>query len=164
MILEAILKRKSIRNYKKDTVPEKLILELIEAAQFAPNSHHNRSLEVIVICENTTKEKLYDLLGQNFLKEAPLLLVPVIDIKKSTSPIQDIAVASENILLQATEIGLGTVWKNVNVQKIEEVKKILEVPDNFLLANIIPVGYIKTQRKPHNDKDFDLKRIHYEKW
>jgi nitroreductase len=164
MILEAIRKRRSIRSYKKDEVPKGLILELIKAAQFAPNSHHNRSLEVIIIRDKSTKQKFYDLLSQSYLIDAPVLLVPVIDENKSSSPLQDIAVATENIFVQAAENNLGTVWKNVKGQNIKKVKDILGVPDNFLLANIIPVGYIKTQRRPYNDKDFDIKRIHYEKW
>lgn len=129
-----------------------------------PNSHHNRSWQFIVIRDPKIKENLYKLLEQGFLKQAPVLIIILIDTLKTENPVQDISVASENIMIQAASLGLGTVWKNIPEDKSPEVKKMLEIPDNFLCINIIPVGYIKTPRKPHNDKDFDLKKIHFDKF
>ncbi len=164
MIIPAIVNRRSTRNYKKNDIPDDLILELIKVAQFAPNSHHNRSWEFVLIKSAKTKTKLSHLLGQTYLKQAPLLIVPLIDTQKSTRPIQDLSVASENIFLQAAELSLGTVWKNVPPEKVKEIKQTLNIPQNFTLINFIPVGYPKTKRRPHNDKDFNPQKIHMEKW
>ncbi len=161
MILKAIKNRRSIRNYKKDPVLETYVLEVIKAAQFAPNSHHNKSLEFIAIFDQKIKTNLYKLLGQSYLKQAPLLIAPVVDKRKSASPVQDLSVASENILIQATALGLGTAWKNIKPSQVNKVKKILGLPANFLIVNLIPLGYPKTKRRPHTDKDFDIKKIHY---
>ncbi len=164
MILKEIRLRRSIRNYKKDIVPDELIAELIKAAQFAPNSHHNRSWEFIIIKNADTKKTLYELLGQGYLKEAPVLILPLIDTTKSLRPIQDLSLASGNIFIQAASIGLGTVWKNIPDGKRAEIKELLKIPKDFLVINIIPVGFPKTKRRPHTDKDFDPKKIHYETW
>ena len=143
-------------------MPESYVFDILKAAVFAPNSHHNRSIEFIVIKDQKTKNRLYLLLGQGYLKQAPLLIAPVINIKKSTSPIQDISVASENIFIQATYLGLGAAWKNIKPHQINKVKKVLCIPSNFLIINLIPLGYPKAKRRPHTDKDFDFKKIHYD--
>ena len=164
MILKEIRLRRSIRNYKKDIVPDELIAELIKAAQFAPNSHHNRSWEFMIIKNADTKNTLYDLLGQGYLKAAPVLILPLIDTTRSLRPVQDLSLASGNIFIQATSVGLGTVWKNIPDGKRAEIKRLLKIPEDFLFINIIPVGYPNTIRKPHIDNDFDIKKIHFEKW
>lgn len=164
MVLGSIINRRSIRSYKSDEVLEEDIIDLIKAAQFAPSSKNNRAVQFIVIKNKKTKEQLYQLLSQNFLKQAPVLIVPVTNTQKSANPVQDLSVASENIFIQAASLGLGTVWKNVAKEKMEEVKKILNVPQNFLLINIIPVGFIRTKKRPHNERDFNAKKIHFEKW
>ena len=163
MVIKEITNRRSIRSYKKIRPSKDLIIELIKAAQFAPNFHHNRSWEFIVVTDNRTKKQFYELLGKNCLLEAPIIIVPLIDATQSTSPTEDISVASENIFIQATYLGLGTVWNNIRKPKDrKEIKKILKIPKKFMLINLIPVGYPKTVRRAHLETDFDPKKIHKE--
>jgi len=111
------------------------------------------------------KNKIFGIVGQEFVKEAPVLIVPVTDVNKSDVPIQDIAVASENMFLQAKALGLGTVWKNVgNNELAVRIKTLLNIPEQFLLINIIPIGYPKEIQPAHSEEEFDKNRIHYEKW
>ena len=142
---------------------EDLIIELIKAAQFAPSSHHNSSWEFIVVTEQKTKKQFYDWLGQEYLLEAPVIIIPLIDTTQSTSPTQDISVASENIFIQAVHLGLGTVWKNIiDLETKEKIKSLLKIPKKFTLINMIPVGYPKAVRQPYKDNDFNPKKIHKE--
>ena len=164
MVLKAILDRRSIRNYKSDEIPREYVIELIKAAQFAPSAKHNRSLQFIIIENKEMKDMLDDILGQRFLKQAPLLIIPVVDTQKSLRPIQDLSVASENIFVQAAALGLGTVWKNVREEKMDTIKQLLSIPENFMLINIIPVGFPQKERRAHNDNGFSPRKIHFEKW
>jgi len=164
MVLKAIANRRSVRDYKKDDVSDDLVFEIIKAGQFAPSAMHNRAWEFIVIRDSKTKRTLYELLGQEFLTEAPVLIVTVTDTAQTELPFQDIAVVSENMMIQATELGLGTVWKNVSEEYIDDVKKLLEIPKNFTCINIIPVGYPATKKVPYTDKDFDKNKIHLERF
>jgi len=61
-------------------------------------------------------------------------------------------------------LGLGTVWKAIREEQEDEVKQLLNIPKQFKVINIIPLGYPKEKIIPHSDKDFDEKRIHYEKY
>jgi len=165
MIIKEILNRRSVREYKPDEVKERDIVEVIKAGQFAPTAKHNQAVEFVVIKNQATKDKIAEIGGQDFLKQAPVLIALASDTTKSVCPIQDLSVASENMFLQATALGLGAVWKNLQAkEKATSVKKLLDIPEQYLLINIIPVGYPKEIPEPHTDVDFDIKKIHQEHW
>jgi len=164
MILEEIAGRRSTRDFKEEAVSEKEIAEVIKAGQFAPSSRNNRAIEYVVITEKALKDKIGEAVSQPFVKAAPALIIPVTDPASSMQPVQDLSVASENIFLQAEALGLGTVWKNVSPEAMQEVAPIIGVPRNLLFINIIPVGHPKTKLPPHTDAEFDAKKLHQEKW
>jgi len=166
MIIKEIINRRSVREYKSDLIPDKLILEIIKAAQFAPTAVDNRAVEFIVIKDQKTKERLDEILEskQDYVRMAPVIIVPVTDTKKSLLAVQDLSVASQNMFLQATALGLGTVWKNVRAKPAEAIKALLNIPNHFTLVNIIPVGYPAEKPEPHKDEDFDATKIHYDKF
>lgn len=164
MINKEIKNRRSVREYKTRAVFEKYIVEIIKAGQFAPTAKHNQAVEFIVVKKQETKDKIFEIVGQEFVKEAKVLIVPLTDTAKTDFSIQDLSVATENMFLQATALGLGTVWKNLRSEWVEEIKNLLGIPKQFMVINIIPVGYPKTKPEPHSDKDFDSKKIHKEKW
>ncbi len=164
MIIKEIKNRRSIREYKSDSVSENDILEIIKAAQIAPSANGNHSLEIIIVKNQEMKNKIFGVVGQEFVKEAPVLIAPVTDVNKSDVPIQDIAVASENMFLQAKALGLGTVWKHIREEWAAKIKALLNIPENFLLINIIPIGYPKEIQAAHSEEEFDKNKIHNEKW
>ena len=166
MIIKEILNRRSVREYKEKAVAEEYITEIIKAGQFAPTAHNNRAIEFIVVRDQSTKDKIFEIVGQEFLKEAPVLIIPVSDTTQTNCPVQDLSVASENMFLQATALGLGTVWKALKAEYAEEekIKKLLGIPEQYRAINIIPVGYPKEKPLPHTDKDFKANKIHHEKW
>lgn len=166
MVIREILNRRSVRKYKSKAVPQKYIIEIIKAGQFAPTARHNQAVEFIVVKNQKTKDKIFEIVGQDFVKEAPVLIIPVTDTTKTNCPIQDLSVASENMFLQATALGLGTVWKALKTEykEAEKIKKLLGIPKRYTAINIIPVGYPEKKPQPHTDKDFDKKKIHKERW
>jgi len=166
MIIKEILNRRAVREYQEKAVPEEYITEIIKAGQFAPSARNNRAIEFIVIRDSKTKEKIFEIVGQEFVKEVPVLIIPVSDTIQTNCPVQDLSIASENMFLQATTLGLGTVWKALKAEYAEEekIKKLLGIPEQYMAINIIPVGYPKEKPMPHTDKDFNAKKIHHEKW
>jgi nitroreductase len=165
MVLDAILKRRAVREYRADTVSDSDIEEIIKAGQFAPTAMNNRMVEFVVVKDKGTKEKLFEIIDsrQEFLKTAPLLIIPVTD-SKVVLPIPDLSIASENIMIQAASLGLGTVWKNLREPEARKVKEFLGIPETKVIINIIPVGYPKVHPTPHNDAEFSKNKIHHEKW
>lgn len=164
MVMKEIRNRRSVRSYKKEPVSDSDILELLTAAQFAPNARHKKAVDFIVVKNPEIKKEIFEIIDQDFIKDAAILIVPAADTKANGLPIQDISVASENIMLQATALGLGSVWKHLHEEWIDPIKNILGIPENFALINIIAVGYAAETPEPHIDADFDSKKIHNDKW
>jgi len=164
MIIKEILNRRSVREYKSEAVPVKDILEIIKAGQFAPTGRDNRAIEFIIIQNQETKNSIFEIVGQDFVKEAPVLIIPVSDTTESILSVQDLSVASQNMFLQAAALGLGTIWKNLTSETSEKVKKLLGIPQQYMAINIIPIGYPKTKPQPHGDQDFSDQKIHQERW
>ncbi|MDD2758362.1 MAG: nitroreductase family protein [Patescibacteria group bacterium] len=164
MILKEIANRRSVREFKDEPVSEEAIADIIRAGQFAPTAMSSHAVNFIVIQKQEIKEAIFKIIGQEFIRRAPVLIIPAIDTGKSILPVQDLSVATENMFLQATALGLGSVWKNLTDQWAKKVKTLLNIPNNFLIINILPFGRPAKPPVPHGDADFDIRKIHYENW
>jgi nitroreductase len=166
MILPAIQERRSVREYETKEVPQALIWEIIQAAQYAPTGMNNRAVEYVVLRGAETKKRLFEILEpkQPFIKEAPAIIIPVTDTRKTIVATADLAIASSFIMTQTTALGLGTVWKHIDPDKAHEVGKFLGLPPEYILINALPVGYPKKKMPDHQEKEFSENKIHQEKW
>lgn len=168
MINQAILKRHSVRDYSNRPVSIGAVKEVIKAAQFAPSAVNNRSWEFLVIENLSDRNKLYEVIdkrgGSDAILQAQFVLIPMVDTAKSILPVQDLSIASENIFLQAAELGLGSFWKNISSAEAERVREAFSIPKNFLLLNIVPIGYPVSEPEIHSDGEFDESKIHFGQW
>jgi len=157
-LFEAIVKRTAVRKYEKKDLDENLIGVLLYMAGQAPTAGNTQECKYIVVRDKKQKEKLaVAALNQNFVKEAPVVIVVCVDLEKiklrfsergeRTYALQDSGAAIQNILLSATALGLSSCW--VGSFDEEETKGILELPENFRPVAILPIGYpAETPEKP----------------
>ncbi len=61
--LELVKKRRSIRRFKPDSVPDEYIEKIIEAARWAPSGANSQPWEFVVIKDQETKDKIVDLIN-----------------------------------------------------------------------------------------------------
>lgn len=162
MVIEPIIWRRSIREYSDEPVLDESIEEIVKAAQFAPTAMNKKAVEFIIVKEKTVKEQLFGILQQDFIKEAPVLIVPICAASASALPQTDLAVASAFMMIQAADMGLGTVWKHVDLGQASAVCKVLGLPKDYVLINVIPVGYPLRELPDHNDAEFSRSKIHKE--
>ena len=164
MVIEPIIWRRSIREYSDEPVLDESINEIIKAAQFAPTAQNKRAVEFIVVKDQAVKNQLFEILPQDFIKKAPAILVPVCSAELAVIPESDLALASAFIMIQAAELSLGTVWKHVDEKAARGVGKVLGLPENYILINVIPLGYPLNELPDHGDVDFDPGKIHNNKF
>jgi nitroreductase len=149
-VFQCIFKRRSIRRFKKEEVNDKLIGLMLYAATHAPSAGNTQEWEFIVVRDEKQKNKLaVAALHQNFIAEAPIVIVVCADLEKIGLKYgkrgeflyfaQDTATAVQNILLSAHALGLGSCW--VGAFDEEHVKEILKLPENLRPVAILPVGY-----------------------
>lgn len=161
-----ILERRSVRKFKEAPVERKLIDSLLEAAMAAPSACNRKPVDFYVI---TGEEKLAEisLCGRFTRMKAPLIIVVVGNVRRAL-PLQlqdywihDAAAASENILIQATTLGLGSCWCGVHPQKrvMAKVKEALGLSEKDIPFAIIKIGYPDEFPEPHSG--YDEKRVHF---
>lgn len=173
-IIEAIIKRQSIRHYLDKEVEDEIIKKLIELGCQAPSAHNRQPWAFIVTKD---KEKMRNIAVNStyakFLPEAAAAITvcsnydPLQPLSPLPSPnlhsSQDVAAATENILLAAMEYGLGTCW----IGDINEplLRRLFDIPDDYRPMIIIALGYpdpqyigTKRKRKPLNEV------LHWDKW
>jgi len=101
------------------------------------------------------------------LKQASVAILVCLDKNLELADgygIQDCSTATQNILLAAHAKGLGAVWLGIypREHRVENMRKLLNLPDNITPLSLVSIGY-PAEEKPPEDR-FDSSRIHYERW
>lgn len=111
-------------------------------------------------------EKLRKRMYEEGMYRAPVYIAVFIDRRVRFLPgeefdevefiwsVESAAMAIQNLMLKAVELGLGTVYIGVtNFRGIEEkVRELAGLDENHYLVGVIPVGYPKTEPKPRRRK------------
>lgn len=159
---EVLLKRRSMRKFTDQTVSKEMISELLHAAMSGPSACNKRPWQFYVITNQDIINSLKA--ASRFSKiEAKLAIVVCGDLTRglprtvSSYWIQDCSAATENILLRATDLGLGTCWCGVHPQKMaeEKVSEILNLNEKQIPLNIIWIGYADEQIEARDQYEED---------
>ena len=166
--LEAIISRRSIRKFEEKPVPQEMVDELLKSAMYAPSAKNYRTWHFLVINERTKLDELSDLHpSAKMLKTATLAILVCGD--RNLDPMDgylaiNTSAATQNILLAAHEMGLGSVWIGVfpREERIEEMVRYFNFPENILPVNLIAIGWPGEER-PVPER-FEPQKIHYNAW
>ncbi|MFZ3060277.1 MAG: nitroreductase family protein [Candidatus Methanoperedens sp.] len=169
--IETIKGRRSVRRFKAKPVGKEMIEELLDAARMAPSAGNLQARDFIVISNKITKQKLKEAaLGQSFIEQAPIVIVAVANIERSSRvyktrgelyAIQDATASVENILLSACSLGLAACW--VGAFDENAVSELLSIPHKTKPIAIIPVGYADEEPVAPPRMGLD-KVVHWETW
>ncbi|MFA5874165.1 MAG: nitroreductase family protein [Anaerolineales bacterium] len=165
--LEIIFHRRSIRKYTDQSVePEKLDL-LLKAAMAAPSAMNCKPWEFVVVTDPETLAQFRKrLIFGN--RNAPSAIVVCGNPSLSTNPaarlfwVQDCSAATENILIAAVSLGLGTVWVGIHpvAEFVRVVREIAGLPKHVTPLGLLYVGY-PAEEKPARTQ-YDAGRVHME--
>lgn len=166
-----IFKRTSVRSYTDQPVTKDQIELLLRAGMAAPSAKNVQPWEFVVIQDKESLLKITEFHPYaSMLKQAPLAIAVCGNTTKIVLEgiedlwVQDCAAATENILLEATELGLGSVWLGIYPMKtfIKGIAELLILPDYIVPFSLLAIGYSDGDVTP-KDK-FNPERIHWEKW
>lgn len=149
-LAEAIKKRRSIRYFKNEEIPEEKITKMLEAACLAPTAGNVQTWKFIVVKDPEVKKDLaVSALNQLWMSKAAVILVVCADLNRAERiygergrelyAIQDTAASIQNILLTAVSLGLGACW--VGAFSEPRVRKILDLSPGIRPLALIPLGY-----------------------
>ena len=167
-VREALLKRRSVRKFTAEPVSDEMIDELMHAAMSGPSAVNMRPWEFFVITNETTLSLLRSV--TKFTKIVSPMAIVVCGNRKRHLPfgaadfwVQDCSAATENILLRACDLGLGTVWCGIypNDNPVKKLSRVLGLDKDLIPLNIIFVGH--PAETPEARDQYDEKLVHFVK-
>jgi len=147
---EVVKTRRSIRTYKPDPVPEEALGRVLEAVRVAPSGSNRQPWKFVIVKDEALRKRLVKACGnQGFVAEAPVTVVACgygINYNRGgymgeMSMLIDVSIAMTHLILAARAEGLGTCW--LGLFDNEEVKEILDIPDEVNVVAVTPLGYPK---------------------
>lgn len=159
-LLEIAKKRFSVRNYTSQKVETEKLNKILEAAHVAPTAANLQPVHLIVAQSDEALAKVSKAAN---IYGAPVAIIVCADHskawvrpfdKKQTGDI-DASILTDHMMLQATELGLGSVW--VCYFKPDVLSKEFELPSTLEPVNILAIGYSDEGESDQNR--FDTQRI-----
>jgi nitroreductase len=133
---DVIQTRRAIRKYKKDVVSEEKLQKLFEAIRLAPSGNNHQPYKFLFVKDETKRKEIVSkACHQEFLYDAPVLMIACCEKGRSF----DAAIAVENMVLAATNEGLGTCW--VGWFERDVVSQILAIPEGMEPCILVAIGY-----------------------
>jgi nitroreductase len=168
-VLEAINKRKSVRNFLKKPIEDEKIDAILNAGRLAPSAKNRQEWRFVVVKDQTVRKKIAMAAnGQGFVGEAPLVIVAcgitdgyVMSCGQESYPI-DVAIALDHISLVAVELGLGSCW--IGAFNEDRVKEILGIPEEVRVVELMPIGYPVSQGVKEKNRLPLNKIVKYDRW
>ena len=165
---DAIMTRRSIRQYTDADVTEEQLEQLLRAGMAAPSAHNYQPWQFITVRD---RKKLGEIAtGHPYAKmanHAPLGILVCGDLQLSDClgfVVEDLSAATQNILLAAHDMGLGAVWCGIypHDDLLQMFVEMFDLPEHILPASFIALGHPAEEKAPANR--YKTERIHQEKY
>jgi nitroreductase len=142
--IDLVTKRFSARKYTSKKVEPEKLKKILEAGRLAPTACNNQPVKLVVIESEASMEKLGKSSGTF---DAPLVIIVCSDLSKcwrrqhdgKVSGDIDASIVTDHMMLQATELGLGSVW--VCSFNPDILRREFNIPANFEPVNLLIIGY-----------------------
>lgn len=167
---DAICARRNVRQYQPQPVSDDALNRIVEAGWRAPSAKNRQPWDFVIVTDPVQLKELSTVWrGAGHIASAPAAIVLVVpvppDERRLVTDNYDVGQATMAMMIAATDLGIGTGHSSVGDQ--EKARSILGVPDDYLVAFILGVGYpadrpIAPIRKPDR-RPFD-EVVHRGRW
>lgn len=168
-ILDTMYKRRSIREYQERPVEEQKLTLLVKAAMAAPTACNNQPWEFVIVTEKAVMDVFREKMSYGkYNAPAAIVVCSNPDVYQEPSCgmawVQDLSAATENILLAAVSLDLGTVWLGVypDEKTINKVREVVSLPENVTPLGVIYVGYPGEEKEARTQ--YEERRVHWQKY
>ena len=144
--------------------------DLLQAAMAAPSAVAKDPWHFIVVQDRENLNNIADILPSGkMLRQATAAFIVCGDINKANIQaesylLQDLSAATENILIAANILELGTCWLGIHPRedRLSGIRQLFELPDNIIPMCGIAIGW--PAEKPEARTRYRNERVHIEKW
>lgn len=147
---DLVTHRKSIRQFSGRDIEQIKTDRVLQTARLAPSAGNLKSYAIDIVRDAETRLTLsHAAHGQDFLAEAPIVLVFLADEKRSADKyglrgtklfcVQDATIAAAYAQLAATDLGLASCW--VGAFNEDAVAKAVGARSRMRPVVLLPIGY-----------------------
>jgi nitroreductase len=183
-VLELVKRRRSVRRFKPDPVPDEYFDKIIEVARQAPSGFNTQPWEFVIVTDSVLRRKIVDIFPpQNDLRapkdfrSAPAYIIQLGD-PRTKAGLPDFIAANEAMsepifisslansflymILAATSLGLTCQWVSVVSEPHIQagLKKLVGIPDVYRIYDMLALGYSAAEPRAKFLRDKD-KTVHY---
>jgi nitroreductase len=139
-VYECVRSRLTVREFKPDPVPARLVTRLLQSARWAPSSRNRQPWQFIVIRNKTTLQQIGSIASSGpYIAQAPLAIAMIMENVNRAD--LDAGRALQQMELTAWSEGLGTCFVGLRGQEQTQVKELLGIPTEMQLVTVLPFGY-----------------------
>ncbi|MBV9319246.1 MAG: nitroreductase family protein [Mycobacterium sp.] len=167
---DAICARRNVRQYKSEPVSEDDLNRIAEAGWRAPSAKNRQPWDFVVVTEQSQLKELSTVWqGAGHIASAAAAIALVVpeppSERRKVTDQYDVGQATMAMMLAATDLGIGTGHSSVGDQ--DKARAILSVPDGYLVAYLLGVGYpadrpLKPIRQPNRRPFSEV--VHHGRW
>ena len=159
---KVVYERRTIRRFEQKDVPLKILEKLVDFARIAPSGMNVQGLEYVIVKNEIVRKDIFPnlrwagALPKNLRtpeegRRPTAYIIVLIDTKIKKKAPHDVGASVQNILLGATNYGLGACWMGAIDRKA--IKKSLDLPKKFDVSHVISLGYPDEESTMENYKD-----------
>ena len=158
--LEAIRKRRSVREYTGEPIPRQDLEAIVDAGRLAASGNNRQPWDFIVVTERDMIDKLK--VASRWMEKAGAIIAVVLD-PASRWWLEDGSAAVENMLIASTALGYGSCWlEGYTLPREAAFKGLLGIPKEKRLLTLVPIGVPVSW--PTREKKSLQEVIHWERF
>jgi len=159
-VLKIFTLRRSIRRFTGDPVDRPALVTALKAAMAAPSANNRRPWEFYVV---TDRARIREICASHpyakFGVDAGAVIIPF-GLKSGYRWFdQDMAAATENLLLAIAHLGLGATWCGMDDDRQGAIREQIDLPEDAYAFALIPVGVPADRPTPRTQYDPD--KVHW---
>jgi nitroreductase len=164
--MDAIFSRTSVRHYLDKPIEDAKVEALLRAGMAAPSAHNQQPWEFWVVVNPDARQRLSTCTPYTGpAGRAPIDLVLCSRNQNLSAPEYaqiDLAIATENVMLEATRQGLGTCMMGIapGTDRMDAVRRAINLPAGVDAFCIVSVGYPDPAHTHEQQDRFDTSRVH----
>lgn len=169
-LLELLRKRRSIRKYTGEKIPEDKLEKILQAGLLAPSSRGIYPVELSVVRDRETLAKLSRCKagGSAMLALADAAVIAAGDTAKSDAWIEDCAITMTLMQLEAAEQGVGSCWVQCRGRTSPDsdigtescIRALTGIPENFGVLAVLSLGMPAETPATRETPDTECGRVH----
>lgn len=167
---DAICARRNVREYQRKPIPAEDLDRIAEAGWRAPSAKNRQPWDFVIITDRNQLQELSTVWrGAGHIAGAAAAIAIVVplppDERRVVTDNYDVGQATMAMMIAATDLGIGTGHSSVGDQ--DKARAILGVPDEYLVAFLLGLGYpadrpLAPIRKPNRRPLAEV--VHHGRW